>query len=286
MARPASVLWLISCGFGLVAGAGAVSLMFEAWRHPEDGMGIWFVLSMVVPLPAGAVIGVLLARLERAATGLRHPRRFWWVLASMSAMYLAHWVVFIFWMPLLIIDGEGDEAIYVFPSWFLAGLGGVALVVAVRLLRARTWDGVTGERQSVLPRLSTPVIAAVLYGSIAWLPGLLVCVLALEESNVPIALGGWLSAGAVSIALAAGFAVWLYRQVPYAVGRNVSSLRFAELAGAFCAVHWGIPFALSMLPMWDRGPGDRFLFAMTAGIALVIGVGCWSGGRAWRSLPA
>ncbi len=295
MARPTSLHFLTTILYGLLAGVGAALLISESWRHPEEGIGVWFLLSIVVPVPAGLAIGVLVARLERAATGLRHPRRFWWVVASIAGMYLAHWAVFLLWLPIIVINGvigpshrwdnALEDSLYVAPSWVLAGIALGMLVFAVRALRRRSWEGVTSERRSKLPRTSTTVIAAGLYAACALVPALLISVLALEEGEVGIAIGGWLLIGALVITSIAAFATWVYRQLPHALGRNVSSLRFIELAGAFWVAHWGIPFLLAMLPMWDRGDGERILFALTVGIALVLGVGCWSAGRTWRMLP-
>lgn len=285
MARPSGVLALISIGYGMLAGIAAATIMFASWRHPEEGLGAWIMLGIAVSLPAGITAGVLVARVERAATGLRHPQRFLWVLASVAAMVLAHWTVFALWLPLLVLDGEIDDAIYIVPAWIFAALAGAGLFGAMHLLRGRTWNGVTGDRRTTLPRVSTTVVAAFLYTVVALLPGLFVAMLAMEERDLAVAIGGWLAAGALVPSAAAMIAVWLYRQLPYGQGRNIGSLRFAELVGALWTTHWAVPFALAMIPLWDKGTGDRFIFASTAGLALVIGVGCWSFGRAWRSVP-
>jgi len=295
MARPTGVLALISCGYGALASLASLALFLEAARHPEQGLGLWIVLCVfVVPL-VGVGAGILAARAERAVTGLRHPRRPVWVLAALGAIGLAHWVALAAWVPVIVVTGllgpshrlddAFEGALMVSPSWVFAGLSAAVLYGTLRVLRARSWEGVTGERRSRLPRLPTAVVAAGVYGVCMGIPALVMSLLALEERALGIAVGGWMVAGVVGAGGLAAYAIWLYRGLPHALGRQVDSLRFAETFGALWGVHWCIPFALALLPVWDDGSA-RFLFAVVTAMFWVVGVGCWTGGRVFRALPA
>ena len=58
------------------------------------------------------------------------------------------------------LDDAFEGALMVSPSWVFAGLSAAGLYGTLRVLRARSWEGVTGERRSRLPRpLLAPLMA-------------------------------------------------------------------------------------------------------------------------------
>jgi len=291
MARPESALWLLAGGTGTLAALLSVLVYVEESRHPERALVIWIFLGLCWAPLVGLVSGTLVARAERAHLGLRHPRRFLWVAAGLGAVGVVHWVALAAWIPALAVKGALgssramndaiEGALTVSPSLVGIGVFGATLVWALKRLRGRSWDGVTAERKSRMPRLPTAAVASLLYGLCAAIPALAVSVIALQEGELGFGVGAWMVSGAVVGGGSTVFAVWLYRRLPHALGRSVDSLRFAEIFGALWAVHWGLPFLLVLLPAWSAGP-DRFFFAVVTAGFWVTGIGGWSLGRVYR----
>ena len=289
MARPEGVLTVASAGVATGAVAMSVLMFVEASRHPEQALAVWvFLWGFSVPVSVG--LGVLLARSERALTGLSHPRRWLWAVAAFCALSVAHWVALAGWVPALMVKGlmgpryrlddAFEGALLVSPSAVLIAFSGLGLYGLLRVLRARSWDGLTATGRSGLPRIPTAPILGITYGVCVAFPALLACVFTMD-GGLAVVLIGWTIAGVTAAGGGARYGAWVRQQLP----ANGSGPGFAELFGALWWVHWGLPFALLLLPAWDRDP-ERLIFAVFAAVCWVTGVGIWSAGRHRRFAPA
>lgn len=290
--RPGAVIGWIAGLYLLTTIPLSVVSFDEGWRHPVEAMTAWMVAFLVLAAPLSGLATVLAARAERAATGLRHPMRGAWLGVSLGAFLVAHWFVHLAWTPIAafwaLTSSWDREAHFVgaglgLLAWGFA-VGGAFLARATgRRLAARDWEGITGAaaRRSV-PRIPTPWLGALAYAWAVAPIALGVGVIAVDEDLPLLMPFAWALAGLVTASAGAAFGAWLelgYRSG----GPGRFTPRSVELFGCAWAAHWAFVYAVAVAPMWSDGDHEsRLAVSLVAAVAIVLGVGAWSWGRAAR----
>jgi hypothetical protein len=291
--RPAAVLGWVGALYIVGTAPLAIANMGQNWGDVSSGLAVWLALFLVAALPVAGLGTILAARVERAATGLRHPQRAGWSGVALGAMLLAHWAVHLVWAPLLFLMAMGENhrreehlvgAVLALMAWGFAA-GGIYLSVwSARHLRQRDWTGVDALRgPRRLPRLPTPILGACVWLFSTGLGSLAVGAVSAEQHEPVLGVMLWGMAGVATIALGAAYGSWVYRGLPHN-GAQGGWSRFIELAGAAWMAHW-LPFFVTTLftPMWGSNHHDaQLVAAVLVAIAISIGTACWSWGRELR----
>lgn len=288
--HPVVPVAVLLSGWSLLIGFPATLNMSETWDRPIEGLVLWMIATLLGALPVGLAAGVLAARLERAATGWRHPQRGLWVAFGLGASLVVHWALHLLWSPMLFVSGLGRGSrtqlagsVLALLAWVFVGLGlGLAASAWARLTR-RTAEGVPGrDGPRRVPRLDTAWVAALSYAPFALPLGLLGTLLSIEV-DIATGTGAWFVFGLVLLGLSSLGATALYGRLPHARGPHHPTRRMGELFGALLSVHWGLVLVLVLLPGWSSHlRADRLAFAITAALLLTGAVALWGVSRARR----
>ena len=295
--RPAAVLGWVGALYIVATLPLALINIEENWRHVSTGLAVWLGLFLVAALPLAGLGTVLAARVERAATGLRHPKRMGWAGVALGAMMFAHWAVHLAWTPLLLLNALGGGyrrednllgAVLALMAWaFVAG--GVYLAVwSARQLRRRDWTGVDAVRAPRrFPRLPTALLGGVVWVFATGLTSLTVGFVAAAEHEPVLGVMLWGLLGLVAITAGAIYGSWVYRGLEYS-GAIGGWSRFFELAGAAWMAHWLPFFAIAIAsPMWGADHhGAQLVAAVLCAMAITMGTAAWSWGHSHRTADA
>ncbi len=268
----------------------------ENWRHVGEGIAIWSVAWLVMAFPLSLVVGVLAARMERAQTGLRHPKRAAWVGVSLGVLLVAHWVVHLSWSPAQLLWGLTGSyrqeahlvgAVVGLLAWAFAGAGLTLAVRTYRALSKRNWEGVDDMRlPRRLPRIPTPWAIALVYLVFSLPLGVLAVALAADAHQVGPALLLWTGVGFIGPLMWTAVALRIVKGLPHASTATQPAARFFEQLGAIAVLHW-VPFWGFTLfaPAWRYQHADQLFCSVYSGLALVFCAALWSYGRTYRSVP-
>ncbi len=294
--RPTAAIGWVAGLYLLSAAPLSTLLLGEGWRRPVDALTAWLVAFAVLALPLVPVAAALAARMERAATGVRHPQRAGWVGVALGVLLAAHWMPALWWTPAYLLWGLGSsyarERMLV--GALASGLAWVGVVAGVgiarrtgRMLRQRRWDRSVPDRPRRLPRIPTPWLGALAY-AVALAPlGAGVAAMAVDEGAAALVASGWGAVGLVLCGLAAAWGAWAATGLerardPGSVGGAFGPVAL-ELFGAAWAGHWAPFWVVAAAPFWGRYDHDAQLVASTVASALIAaGVASWSYGRAAR----
>ena len=294
--KPFAFILVIGLLYGLISAPFALANLNANWRQVATGLALWSMGGLLIALPLSGLVGRLAARLERAETGLRHPKRAAWLGVSVGTLLVSHWLIHLAWSPMQMLWGltghrEQEQhligGVLAIVAWMFAGAGLTLAIRTRRALTARSWENVTALRgPRRFPRLPTAWVIAAAYLCFSISPAIVLAALTADGYAPSVAVGLWTFTGLVAPVLVAAAAARLAGGLPHASPSIQPGARFLEQLGAIMVLHWA-PFWLITLcwPVWRSPHTDQLFSAVYSGFLLVLCTAVWSVGRTYRSVP-